>query len=267
MTDLYYSLPFWLSTLLVLGLSVAIGLGCSAGLQALFRFVPTDEEKEIAINLMQVVAAYIGILLAFAAVVVWQDFDDAKIAAHQEASTAAELYRDLTTYGPEALAARQHVRAYVGSVINDEWPSLREGKSSRSTEAALGRLFSEIGKIRPNDGRDSAIYQESFSKLNELVVIRRDRIIASQTNIPLIFWLVGLAGSILTIAYASAFSRSRYNLMMISGTSMMLGMVFIFILTVDKPFKGQLSVPVDDFVQLSSTFDRIDQLNLRDQGL
>jgi len=266
MTDLYYSVPGWLSTLLIVGLSVAIGLGSSVGMQALFRLKPTDEEKEIAINLMQVVAAYIGIMLAFASVVVWQEYADAEVAVHQEAATAAELYRDLTAYGPETRAAREDLRAYVGSVINDEWPRLRQGKSSTSTETALGRLFEEIAEIKPNDNRDSAIYAESFSKLNELVVIRRDRIITSQTSIPIIFWLVGLIGSTMTISYASAFSRSRYNLVMISGTSIALGLIFIFILTVNKPIKGQFSTPSSDFLELSATFDRLDQLILRDQG-
>src|SRR4029453_8091906 len=99
MTNLYYSLPGWLSALLIIGLSVAIGLGSRSGRQTLFRLKPSDEEKEIAINLMQVVAAYIGIMLAFASVVVWQDFADAETAVHQEAATSAELYRDLTAYG------------------------------------------------------------------------------------------------------------------------------------------------------------------------
>jgi hypothetical protein len=266
MINLYYSLPIWQSTLLVLGLAIAIGLASSVGVQALFRLKPTDEEKEVAINLMQVVAAYIGIMLAFAGVVVWQDYADTETAVHQEAATAAELYRDLTTYGSETVAAREDLKAYIASIIRDEWPLLREGKSSTSTEIALGKLFEEVGKIHPQDNREGAIYQESFSKLNDLVVIRRDRIIDSQTSIPIIFWLVGLIGSTLTIAYASAFSRSRYNLVMISGTSITLGLVFLFILTVDKPFKGQFSVPSGDFLELSSTFDRLDQLVLKDQG-
>jgi len=266
MTELYYSVPGWVSTLLVLGLSVVIGIGSSVGLQILFKLKPTDEEKEIAINLMQVVAAYIGIMLAFASVVVWQHFADAEVAVHQEAATAAELYRDLTAYGPESQAARDDLRTYIGSILSDEWPSLGEGKASVATENALGRLFQEVGRIDPEDNRDSAIYEESFSKLNELVVIRRDRIIASKTSIPLIFWLVGLAGSIVTIAYASAFSRSRYNLAMISGASMTLGLVFLFILHVDQPFKGQFRIPSDDFRELSATFDRLDQLVLTDKG-
>jgi hypothetical protein len=265
MTSFFYDLPIWLSTLLVLGLALAIGLGSSVGMRALFRLKSTNEEREIAVNLMQVVAAYIGIMLAFSGVAVWQNFADAETAVHQEAASAAELYRNLTVYGSEADQARGKLRVYVRSILKDEWPLLKDGRGSFTTEAALGRLFKEVGKIRPQDDRDSAIYAEAFSKLNEMVVLRRDRIIASRAGIPIILWIVGLVGSALTISYASAFSRSRFNLVMISGTSIAIGLVFLFILTVDHPFKGAFSVETGDLSQLSATFDRLDLLVSRDQ--
>lgn len=260
MTDFYYSLPMWLSAILVLGTALAIGLGSSTGVRAVFRLKTTKQETDIAINMMQVVAAYIGILLAFAGVEVWQDFQDAQTAVHQEAATGSELYRDLTTYGPETKAVRGELRAYVASVTHDEWPLLREGRSSPSTEIALARLFQEFGKIRPHDNRDSAIYAESFSKLNDMVVLRRNRLIDSRTGIPVILWVVGLVGSILTVSYASAFARGRYNLMMIAGISLTLGLIFLFILTVDNPFKGQFSVDSREMSQLAAVFDRLDRM-------
>ena len=266
MTSYFYSLPVWISAVLVLALAVAVGLGSSVGVRRLLRLQPTDEEKEIAINLMQVVAAYIGIMLAFAGVAVWQNFADADTAVHQEAATAAELYRDLTTYGGETEAARADLRTYIASILDSEWPMLREGRGSLSTEAALGNIFVELGKLNPESNRDSAIYSESFSKLNDLVVLRRDRIIASQAGIPLILWFVGLVGSTLTISYASAFCCTRYNVMMISGTSIAIGLVFVFILMVDRPFKGAFSVQSTDVAQLAATFDRLDQLVLPKSG-
>ena len=266
MTSFYYNLPLWLAAILTLGLALAIGLGSSIGVRALFRINATDEEKEVALNLMQVVAAYIGIMLAFSGVAVWQNYADAESAVHHEAASAAELYRDLTVYGPETAAAREELRVYVGTILNDEWPRLREGSGSTATESALARLFGEIGQIRPQDNRDSAIYAEAFSKLNELVVLRRDRIIASRSGIPVILWIVGLVGSSLAMSYASAFSRTRYNFVMISGTSLAIGLVFLFILTVDSPFKGQFSVDRGELSELSATFDRLDQLVANDQG-
>ena len=261
MADVYYSLPMWASTILVLALALAIGIGCSLGVRAIFRLKTTREETDIAINMMQVVAAYIGILLAFAGVTVWQDFADAQTAVHQEAATGSELYRDLATYGPETQPARGELRAYIASVVRDEWPQLREGHGSITTEVALARLFQEFGKIRPQDDRDSAIYSEAFSKLNDLVVLRRNRLIDSQEGIPGVLWLVGFLGSILTISYASAFAAGRYNLLMISGISMTLGLVFLFILTVDKPFKGPVSVDSHEMSQLPAVFNRLDHID------
>jgi hypothetical protein len=266
MTDFFYSLPMWLSAILVLGSAVALGLGSSLGLRALLRLEPTHEEWEVAKNLMQVVAAYIGIMLAFAGVQVWQDFSNTQTAISQEAATAAELYRDFTTYGPATLAVRTDLKGYVGSIIHDEWPLLEEGEASTATEAALDKLFLDFGKIRPNDDRDSAIYSEAFSKLNDLVVLRRERLIDSRSGVPTILWLVGLVGSFLTVSYASAFSHTRYTVLMISGISLTLGLVFLFILIVDKPFKGQFHVTSSELAGLPPIFDRLDRMAAAQSG-
>ena len=260
MTDFFYAVPIWLSSILVLGLALAIGLGTSIGIQRLFRIRSTDEEKEVAVNLMQVVAAYVGIMIAFAGVQVWQDFYEAKAAVAHEAATVSQLYQDMTIFGPEAMPARGALRSYVGSVIRDEWPSLREGTGSEATEGALQRVFAEVGTLDPADNRKAAIYEEMLDKLNELVDFRHDRIVESQAGIPLILWTIGLVGSLLTVAYASAFTPTKFNVMAIVGISFTLGLVFLFILTVDHPFKGEFSVSNRHLVELGSEFDRLDRL-------
>jgi hypothetical protein len=263
MIDLFYGLPIWLSTIIVLGVALALGLGSSLGLRALFHLKPTEEEREAAVSLMQVVAAYIGIMIAFAGVEVWQDFAAAENAVHQEAASAAALYRDLTTYGPETQAARNNLRAYVSSIVKDEWPLLSQGKASQSTEVALAALFDGVGAIRPKDDRDSAIYSEAFSNLNDLVVLRRDRLIHSQSGIPLILWMVGLVGSMLIVSYTATFPPTQTNVMMIAGISVTLGLIFLFILIVDQPYKGEFSVSSTELSQLTDKFDLLDRLHRR----
>lgn len=261
MVQFFYGLPIWVATLLVLGLSLAVGLGSSFGLRRLFRLHSSDDETESAVSLMQVVAAYIGILIAFAGVQVWQDFSDAENAVHQEASTAAQLYRDLATYGPETMSTRQDLRAYTASIVTDEWPLLSEGKASEKTEVKLFRLFDAIGKLRPADNRDSAIYSEIFSNLNQLVELRRDRLMHSKSGMPMILWIVGLFGSILIVAYTATFRHSRTNVLMIGGISVALGLVFLFILVVDRPYMGDFHVDQSELVQLSGKYDLIDRLS------
>jgi len=66
MIDFFYSLPVGLAAILVMGTSLAVGLGTSFGLRRLLGLGSSDAEMDNAVSLMQVVAAYIGILIAFA---------------------------------------------------------------------------------------------------------------------------------------------------------------------------------------------------------
>lgn len=266
MTNSFYSLPIWLSTLLVLGIAVSIGIGTSVGMRRLFRLRPTKEEKEVAINFMQVVATYVGIMIAFAGVQVWQDYLAAEEAIAHEAATATELYKDLTVFGPETRDARGALRSYVRSVTNDEWPLLQQGSGSRITERALLNLFDQIGKLDPKDSRTGAIYQQMLEKLDELTDLRRSRIVESESGIPLILWAVGLVGSLLTVAYASAITPTRFNVAMVAGISFTLGLMFVFILTVDFPFKGEFSVSNRLLVSLGSEFNQLDRIEWKGGG-
>jgi hypothetical protein len=261
MTHFFSGLPLWLLTVVILGLSLLVGLGFSLGIQKLFRFSPTTEQADLAIDLMQVASTYIGILLAFAGVLAWQNYDSAETAIQEEAGAASQLYRDLTVYGPDMDGSRQDLRAYINSIVKDEWPQMRDGKASGATEARLVVLFDDVAAAKPANEREAAIYQEAFSLLNNLVKLRRDRISASQADIPAVLWVVAIAGSILTLAYASAFVSSRYASLMISGTSLTIGLMFVFLLSVDNPFKGCAETGGNPLFELTSIFDSIDRVH------
>jgi ABC-type multidrug transport system fused ATPase/permease subunit len=259
MLDLLLGLTLWQLTVVVLGISLAVGFGFSVGIRKVFRLRPTVQEADLAIDLMQVTSTYIGILLAFAGVLAWQDFREADTAVENEAGVTSQLYRDLAAYGPEMNRARGDLRAYVQSVIVDGWPLLREGKRSPVTETKLVAVFNDVAAVAPTNEREGAIYREAFSRLDELVSVRRQRLAASRAEIPPVLWIVALVGSILTIAYASAFVSSRYALLMIGGTSVTIGLLFLFLLSVDYPFRSRNGVSDQPFVELFGIFDKIDQ--------
>jgi len=259
MLDLLLGLKLWQLTVVVLGIALGAGLGFSVGIRKLFRLNPSAQQADLAIDLMQVTSTYIGILLAFAGVLAWQDFRDASTAVESEAGVTSLLYRDLTSYGPEMSPARDALRAYVQSVIVDGWPLLREGKRSPVTETKLLTVFNKVAAVSPTNEREAAIYREAFSQLNQLVSMRRQRMAASRAEIPPVLWIVALIGSTLTIAYASAFVSSRYASLMISGTSLTIGLLFLFLLSVEYPFRNRNGVSNEPFVELSWIFDQIDR--------
>jgi ABC-type multidrug transport system fused ATPase/permease subunit len=268
MLDFLLSLTLWQLTVVVLGIALAVGLGFSVGIRKVFRLSPTTQQADLAIDLMQVTSTYIGILLAFAGVLAWQDFRDADTAIENEAGVASLLYRDLASYGPKMSPAQDALRAYVNSVLVDGWPLLRDGKRSPVTETKLLTVFKEVAAVAPTNEREAVIYREAFSQLNQLVSMRRQRMAASRAQIPPVLWIVALVGSVLTIAYASAFVSSRYALLMISGTSLTIGLLFLFLLSVEYPFRNRNGVSKEPLIELASIFDKIDRsTDVPDPGL
>lgn len=259
--DMFYSLALWQLTFLVLGIALLLGLGFSVGIRKVLRLNPTAQQADLAIDLMQVTSTYIGILLAFAGVLAWQSYKDADTAVEAEAGVASLVYRDLTAYGPEMTPARLSLKSYVDSVLADEWPLLREGKRSNRTEEKLSALFANVAAVTPANEREAAIYRESLMQLNELVALRRARMAASRAQLPPVLWIVALVGSILTLAYASAFVSSRYALLMISGTSLTIGLLFLFLLSVDQPFRHRGGVNNAPLIELNWVFDRVDRVD------
>ncbi|HEY7004896.1 MAG TPA: hypothetical protein VH392_00285 [Sphingomicrobium sp.] len=262
MLNFLLGLNLWQLTVVVLGIAFAVGLGLSVGIRKLFRLNPSAAQADLAIDLMQVTSTYIGILLAFAGVLAWQDNRDAASAVENEAGVASLLYRDLAAYGPEMDTARKDLKTYIHNVVAYGWPLLRAGKRSPEVENELLIVFDDVAAVTPTNARQSAIYQECFSQLNQLVSMRRQRIAASRAEIPPVLWIVALVGSLLTITYASAFVSSRYASLMISGASLTIGLLFLFLLSVEYPFRSRNGVTPQPFVELEPLFEKIDRARI-----
>jgi hypothetical protein len=257
MVDFYFTLPGWLSSIVVLGTAVIV---CVGGHWIVRKLIPRSapkQETELAVALMGVVAAFIGIMLAFAAVQVWDDYGQADKAVAQEAASISQLYRDLTVYGDETLSARSSVKNYVRQVLEDEWPRLAHGEPGPKTVAALITMFDEVGRIQPQTSRQTVIYGEVFKKLNDVVAYRRARMITARAELPGLFWIVVLAGSGIIVAFTFVYPATPLNSLIIAGLAVSLGLIFMFILDVNRPFAGAYSVDKKEIADLLPLFDKI----------
>jgi hypothetical protein len=257
--DWYFNLPMWLATGLVLSACVIV---CVGGHLAARLVIPTRtprREAELAVALMTVSAAFIGIMLAFSAVQVWQDYGDADRAVSAEAAATAQLYRDLAAYGDDSRAARQALGVYVRSVVQDEWPRMaKDGEMSPKTADALVQVFNAVAAIEPATNRQTTIYGEALRKLDNVVEHRRARLVAARTHLPALFWIVVLIGSAIIVGYTVVFPSTPMNLLLIAGVGVSLGLIFVFILEVEGPFSGQVRVSPSEMQGLLPLFEQLD---------
>ena len=255
MPSFLYDVPNWqLGTLVVL--TVLTGSLAAYGLfRWSWRVEVTDDNKGLALGVLGVVATINSLLLAFSAVSVWESFGEAEHAVMEEANTASELARDLAVYdSPESQRARTALRAYAQVVVDKEWEAMRNGNESREVWAAFDEVFRTIGALEPDTPRRAVLLPEIWGRTNELLKHRRERLHTSQSEVPGTLWTVVVFGTIITMLTTFVLPPAPFNVLMIGALALSLGLVFFFIIAMDRPFAGKESINPAPF---QSTLDNM----------
>jgi len=256
-TDWIYNNPTWLLAVVVLGLSTGIA---GLGLFVFHRFVHLEIRKrhnEIAGSMIEVVSVAYAVLLAFIAVATWESFSKAQGIVDSEADYVGSLYRD--TQGlPASMGAgiRDDLEAYVKTVVNDEWPVQRQGKTPDQGWAALRKLHTAIVTMQPTTMGQEVLQAELLRTLNELYSARGSRLSAVGGHIPDVVWWIIIVGGMLTIGftYLFGFDDFRMHMAMTMSVTASLALVVVLIIALDWPFRGEVSVTPDAFVKAQQSW-------------
>ncbi len=243
-------IPFWIYDLPELAAAVLIVLGTLAvvvlGHWLARRVFPVDvpeDRRGLAMTMLGLVATINGLLVAFSAVSVWESLSGADAAVANEANTVGELARDLAVFDTaESQAARKLLGVYVQDVITTEWPAMARGESVEQAWKELDATFRAIAKLDPDTPRHVALMPEIWSRANEMVKHRRTRVFASQAEVPSMLWAVILLGSFISFALMYVLPFDRFHVVMVGSYAASMGLVFFFIVIMDKPFAGQEAI-------------------------
>jgi hypothetical protein len=238
-----YELPNSLLGLLICGIWTLIGLAGYSAFHRICRTQFAEGEKNLAIALLAVVATVNSLLLAFSAISVWESYGSADKAVRGEAVTIGALARNLVVFdSAEALAARDLLGSYARVVVDDEWPAMRKAQRSETAWVAFEHVFAAIGRLDPDSPHEVALMPEIWELTNELHKHRRERLDASEAEVPSTLWVVVVIGTLLTIATTYVFPRTAFNNTAVGLLSLSLGLVFFFIVAMDRPFAGTESI-------------------------
>ena len=243
MLDFLYSLPNWLVGVTVTGSLVAVSVAAHAIFNRFVRFEFSADDRALAVAMLAVLATINSLLLAFSAVSVWESFAAAEESVVQEADTMGKLGRDLAVYDtPESHDAREGLRRYARLVIDKEWDAMRTGGASPEAWTAADDVFRAIGRMDAETPRHQALLPEIWARTNELVGHRRDRLYDSQAEVPGTLWAVVLTGTALTLLTIFMLPPTRFNHWMVAVLAFAMGLVFFFIIAMDRPFAGKESI-------------------------
>ncbi|UXH78263.1 DUF4239 domain-containing protein [Roseateles amylovorans] len=238
-----YQLPVWqFGVLLMTGWMVP----AMASFEVIHRFLkPRFEEadKGLAMTLLALVATLNSLLLAFCAVSVWDAYRSADNAVSNEAVTISELARDLGVLGtPAALAARERLREYTRSIVDDEWVKMQKEPGHRDNGDRINRIFRALQTVEPTTPAQTILLTEIWARMNEVLKFRLDRVSASELSVPATLWFVVIAGGVLSLMPMLVLPPTAFNRTAVALLSCSTGLVFFFIVQMDRPFVGEQSV-------------------------
>jgi len=231
----------------IVGLAVVVALF----FLVLARRAAVDTVANDALGvLFTVVGIVYGIMLAFAIVILWSNFEAARQTVGNEASALAAVVTDTR---PLAMADRQQVdhavTNYIRAITVDEWRTMRVGRESALAEKAREGLVLALQQAHLAPGVQTTWYDQAAMKVNDVVTARRQRLDASQGQLPFPFEILIFVGSLIPIAFMPLVRvphRSIHALMVVVVAALV-GYALFLVVLLGYPFSGTVSVSTEPF--------------------
>jgi hypothetical protein len=235
----------------MLGIAAIVGAVCLAvlGLIVMRRRVPLHalkEQHDVAAASFAVIGGFYGVLLAFVLVTSWGRFERARANTEFEANFLGDLYRQAAgAPEPTASTLRREIMAYVRSVIDSEWPSMRHGALSPAAQGLYSDISQTVLGMTAADPKTVALFQCMVDKVDDFGEARRDRLVYMETGLPPVIWGFLLAFGVITVSFTYFFGMPRFvphafiTVVLAAG----IGFTLFIIWEMQTPFAGMIVVP------------------------
>ncbi len=248
--DMAYQYPIWWVGLAIAALGVILAVVVELSVRAAIPIGFRRQHNDVAAAMFSIVGVTYAVLLAFVAMLAWEGFNRANAASYTEAALVLNVSNVAAGFaGPERAAMEGDIAGYTRDVITVEWPAQAEGRRSDRAGADLNALDRMAIGLRPSTSAESNIQAQLLASLAQLRAARQERMLAAETTIPAIVWVVLLLGGGLTIAFASflGVSSLAMHLAMSSTLAVSGALVLILIVALANPFRGNFRVSAAPF--------------------
>lgn len=248
-----YQYPLWGVGLLLVGLAA---LGAVAIDLAAYRFLSVEfrrRHNDAAAAMFSVIGVTFAVLLAFVAMLAWDHFNTAKAASYAEAASALDVYNASIGFAdPEASLMRDDIVSYLETVVRIEWPAQAEGQIAERGATYLEKLNRTAVGLRPSGVADGNLQALLLRSLTRLWDARQDRLLAAETTIPAVVWIVTLVGGGLTIAFGSLLGVPSLGMHLVMSAALAISgaLVLVLIIALSNPFRGDFRVSTQPYDQV-----------------
>jgi hypothetical protein len=197
-------------------------------------------------------AVVFGVTVGFSLFLVWQQYDAAQKTAEREAATVEEIYRIAENFPePERGRTQDLAASYARIVVEEEWPKMREGQTSRRAGDLADELRGSILDFEPRTEAGQELRAAGLTQLDDLDETRALRLLEVREGLPRIMWVV-----LITVAFTYLFGLEspRLHVLAVAALTVVISLILYTVAVLEYPFDGSLRVEPDAFeLVLNST--------------
>ncbi|GIH06191.1 hypothetical protein Rhe02_42580 [Rhizocola hellebori] len=240
----------------MLGASILVVLAAAAlsvtGFLLVSRFIPSRwlvADADAASALYATIGMVYAILIAIAAIAVWEPRTGAAQSTDQEAASLTEAYWSANSLAPEDRRDVQVlVSGYLRVAAGTEWTSLRLHQTGTAeADQLFTRLRQRVDTVEPQTDRQANASQQLSAQISEAAGARRARLAAATEGMPDILWPILLLGGFISVAFLYLFGLDRTfpNGLMMAVVGGMIALLLLVIYQVEFPYSRAFAVGPD----------------------
>lgn len=213
------------------------------------RRVPLEIRKSHTTGLSQInggLGAMFGVIVGFSAFLSLNKYHAAQLTVQSEAGDIEEIYRlSQPLPEPKQEQIQKLAASYAHVVVEEEWPLMRQGRTSPHADALAEELRRSIQEgYKTTTGTQQRFFGEELDVVDELDEDREARLTDVRVGLPGILWvaLVVLAISLIGFSYLVGMESSRLHLLTVGALATAISLVLVTIGILDRPFSTDFGV-------------------------
>jgi hypothetical protein len=183
-----------------------------------------------------------AVLLAFVIFAGFQTYNGAKTGAESEATAVLDMARTAALFpAAQRDELRGDLACYARAVIDQEWPAMRQGRSSPVVDGWIGAYRALFGRLDLRSTREQLAFQELLTEAQDRIAGRQQRLSEDTPTVPTPLWIALIFGACVAVALRLCLADPRERLA-VQGTMvaavaavMTAGLLIVYLL--DHPYQ------------------------------
>jgi hypothetical protein len=195
---------------LIVAAAVAVGVALMYAVRRITRVDSFLLDTTRGSAIFGVVGTAFAVLLAFVMFVAFNSFNEARDSSEAEAAAVGSMTRTARFFAPaERDALVEELSCYARAVVNQEWPSMRDGESNPVVDEWRLEIENTMRGIEIRTPVEQAGFRQLLEERTIRSTTRRERLLEADPIISPPVWFILAFGGLATVLFVLLFTDRR----------------------------------------------------------